>query len=84
VGLVTAPTLVEYLNLRRPFYVYAIAKDLGLVGTSFTSPTVWAVGMLRDPSVAYLTPDGTIEKRRPYWTLLYNTPQDAVSLFPHC
>lgn len=72
-------SITNYVAPLRPFTVFAISKDVGTVGADFTDPAIWAVGMLRDPAVAYLTPDGTIESRHPYWKAAHNTPQDAVS-----
>ncbi|KAI0696707.1 hypothetical protein BC835DRAFT_1414100 [Cytidiella melzeri] len=67
--------------INNPFFVYAVAKDLGTVGADFTAPVVWAVGMLRDPAVAYTTPEGLVENRDPVWKSVHDTPQDAMTSF---
>ena len=70
---------ISPIEFRSPFDVFAIAQDLGTV-TSTTKPVVWAVGMLRDPAIAYTTSANETQLRDPYWKSVYNVPQDAVRL----
>lgn len=60
--------------------VFAISVDLGKI-QSTTSPVTWAVGYVRDPSIAYTAPDGTMQDLSPYYTTRYPGPNitQAVS-----
>ncbi|TFK86748.1 hypothetical protein K466DRAFT_492211 [Polyporus arcularius HHB13444] len=54
----------------QPWYVFAIAVDLGSI-QSTSSPVTWAIGYVRDPVVQHKTSSGVTEDRRPYWTIRY-------------
>lgn len=49
--------------------------DLATVTATPTEPVIWAVGMLRDPAVQYMS-----QQRSPYWRTAYTSPQDAVGV----
>ncbi|KAI0341899.1 hypothetical protein BDW22DRAFT_1484797 [Trametopsis cervina] len=67
--------------INNPFDVFAIAQDLGIISGSFTSPVVWAVGMLRDPAIMYIKPDGTTQQRDPFWKSVHPTQREAATTF---
>ena len=62
---------------RRNFPVYAIAVDLGQV-TIQATPTVWAVGLIRDPVIQYQTPSG-VQQRSSYWVSQFDSVASMVS-----
>ncbi|KAM5540215.1 hypothetical protein V8D89_006034 [Ganoderma adspersum] len=62
------------------FTALALAADLGTI-QSTASPVTWSVGFVRDPSISYTTPGGTIQKRRPYYARQYQTVEDAIDAF---
>ncbi len=64
---------------QRPWYVFAIAMDLGTI-QSTSSPVTWAIGYVRDPIAPYTTPSGVTEVRRPYWTTRYSDVSALVSI----
>ena len=68
------------MMLGSPFNVFAIAKDLGSVTSTPTSPFVWAVGMLRDPAIAYTIAGTETQLRDPFWKSEFTIPEDAVCL----
>ena len=43
------------------------------------NPVVWAVGVTRDHTIQYITPDRVVEPRRPYWATTFASARDAVS-----
>lgn len=59
------------------FTVFAIAVDLGRI-TSTTEPVTWAVGFVRDPSIAYTAPDATVHHLRPYFVTKYESDIEAA------
>jgi len=61
------------------FPVFGISVDLGSI-QSTTSPIVWAVGYVRDPSINYTTGKGETQLRSPYYATQYSTIDDVVSM----
>ena len=51
--------------------------DWGIV-TSTTEPAVWSLGVYRDPTVQYLTPEGVLQDRSPYFASAFREPLDVV------
>ena len=62
-----------------PFKVFAIATDLGTISQTSESVT-WAVGVLRNPVIAYRTPSGAVQNRSPYFMTKYPDFQSAVGI----
>ncbi|EIW62884.1 DUF1793-domain-containing protein [Trametes versicolor FP-101664 SS1] len=54
------------------FTVYGISVDLGQIQTT-SEPVTWAVGYVRNPSIAYTKPDSTVEQLMPYFTTKYGS-----------
>ena len=78
------PLPVTYTHeCHSPFFVFAIAVDLGTI-TSTTDPVTWAAGYVRDPSVQYTTGSGETQNRRPYFFSQYSDISSAVSPFFPC
>ena len=65
--------------LYRNWSVFGLAVDLGTI-QSTTSPVTWSIGLVRDPSISYTTPNGTVQQRRPYYVTQYQSVEDAVSV----
>ncbi|KAL5492930.1 hypothetical protein ACEPAI_4378 [Sanghuangporus weigelae] len=57
--------------------VFGISIDWGNI-TSTPEPAVWSLGVFRDPSVEYRTPDGSFESRSPYFVSEISLPSDVV------
>lgn len=74
-ALVNGPVLM--LHICSPFPVFAISVDLGHISAT-PEPMVWSIGMNRNPSIGYISADGTTEQRSPYWASKFTTIQDAV------
>lgn len=74
----TQDTSYRAINLDWP--CFALAKDLGNI-TSATSPTVFAMGLSRDPAISYQTSSGSQSRSLFYKTQFGNDP-DAVR--PKC
>ncbi|KAI0665951.1 hypothetical protein C8Q78DRAFT_1062280 [Trametes maxima] len=52
------------------FSVYAIAADLGQI-SSTSEPIAWAIGYVRNPSIAYTAPNGATQELAPYFVTKY-------------
>lgn len=66
-----------------PYPVFSIARNLGNI-TETSSPIVWAVGGIRDPSVSYTTSTGKGQQRSPLYVTSYSDMSAVVrSTFPH-
>lgn len=64
------------------FTVYGIAVDLGQIQTTL-APVTWAVGYVRNPSIAYTKPDSTVEQLSPYFTTKYGNNIPAAVHIRH-
>ncbi|PIL35873.1 hypothetical protein GSI_01533 [Ganoderma sinense ZZ0214-1] len=62
------------------FTAFASAVDLGTI-QSTASPVSWSIGYVRDPSISYTTPSGTVQQRSPYYVTQYQNAEDAVDAF---
>ncbi|KZT72217.1 hypothetical protein DAEQUDRAFT_763324 [Daedalea quercina L-15889] len=60
--------------------VFGLAVDLGTI-QSTSSPVVWTIGFVRDPSVQYTTGAGTVQNRSPYYVTQYSSAVDAMEAF---
>lgn len=63
-----------------PFDVWGISVDLGQV-TATSSPLVYAIGVIRDPSVQFATLSGDIQLRSSYYRMNFTTPLEMVHPF---
>ncbi|KAL1944830.1 hypothetical protein VTO73DRAFT_2450 [Trametes versicolor] len=63
---------VAFAVIQPVFTVFGIAVDLGRI-KSTQEPVTWAVGYVRDPSIAYTAPDGTVRRLRPYFVTKYDS-----------
>ncbi|KAK7035330.1 hypothetical protein VNI00_011861 [Paramarasmius palmivorus] len=61
------------------FVVFALSTDLGSIVNS-TSPTVWSLGVVRDPAVQYRSPSG-LQNRSPFYRTQYDIIGDAIDAF---
>ncbi|KAF7790195.1 hypothetical protein EIP86_001147 [Pleurotus ostreatoroseus] len=59
---------------------FAFSVDLGTI-TATKSPVIFALGMTRDPSIAYVNTDGTLQPRSPYWASEFASGLDAATFF---
>ncbi|KAH8823734.1 hypothetical protein DL96DRAFT_1682963 [Flagelloscypha sp. PMI_526] len=58
--------------------VLALSVDLGdIVNTS--APTVWSLGLVRNPVVQFTTPDGEVQMRNSYFWSKYSSIEDVIS-----
>lgn len=46
--------------------------------TQTPEPAVWAVGLMRSPSIKYRTADGLVQDRYPYFLSTYSDGSTAV------
>ena len=56
--------------------VIAMSLDLGSI-TAMSDPVIWVFGYVRNPSIDYVTANGT-SALRPYYALQYSNVQDLV------
>lgn len=75
-------TLFRSVSQRWP--VFGIAVDVGSVGKSCSAPVMWALGIVRNPSVKYLNAHATIELRSAYYWSSFSTAIDVVSRLLSC
>ncbi|RPD75342.1 hypothetical protein L226DRAFT_534905 [Lentinus tigrinus ALCF2SS1-7] len=66
--------------INSPFFVFALAVDLGTI-TSTSDPVTWCAGYVRDPSVQYTTGSGETQNRRPYFFSKYSDISSAIDAF---
>ncbi|TFK89099.1 DUF1793-domain-containing protein [Polyporus arcularius HHB13444] len=66
--------------INNPFFVFAIAVDLGTI-SSTSDPVTWGAGYVRDPSVRYTTSSGETQNRRPYFVSQYSDIGSAIDAF---
>ncbi|RDX47956.1 hypothetical protein OH76DRAFT_1405499 [Lentinus brumalis] len=79
-GNLTNTQQATFGPMGQPWYVFAIAMDLGTI-QSTSSPVTWAIGYVRDPIAPYTTPSGVTEVRRPYWTTRYSDVSALIDAF---
>ncbi|EJC99891.1 DUF1793-domain-containing protein [Fomitiporia mediterranea MF3/22] len=60
--------------------VLGIAVDWGTI-ESTPEPAVWAIGVVRSPSIQYKTASGAIQNRYPYFLSKYSDASDAARAF---
>ncbi len=63
--------------------VFSIAVDVGSVGSTPSNPVIWALGVVRNPSVQYIGSDATPKQRSAYYWSNFSTPVDVVSDYRH-
>lgn len=63
------------INDRWP--VFGFAKDLGMINMA-TEPTVFSVGLVRDPAVQYIVAGGMLQDRSLYFWSNYSFLSDVV------
>ncbi len=63
---------------RRPFDIYEIMVDMGSVDET-SSTVVFTIGIVRDPSINYVSLTGETQLRRPYFRANFTTTNDLVS-----
>ncbi|KAI0705088.1 hypothetical protein C8T65DRAFT_577862 [Cerioporus squamosus] len=66
--------------INNPFFVFALAVDLGTI-SSTSEPVTWAAGYVRDPSVQYTTASGETQHRRPFFFSKYSDIGSAIDAF---
>ncbi|KAF9259183.1 DUF1793-domain-containing protein [Marasmius fiardii PR-910] len=69
----------SFRNIDDNFPVFAYAHDLGSV-TSSVSSIVWAIGLVRNPSIRQTVGGGSLDLP-PYWTTRYNSANDGIQAF---
>ncbi|EIW76463.1 DUF1793-domain-containing protein [Coniophora puteana RWD-64-598 SS2] len=71
----------NYRAVSNNWPVFAFAHDLGSVGTSASSNTLYTVGHVRDPAIQYITAGNNLQDRSAYFWTKYNTVQSLISDF---
>jgi len=66
--------------INNPFEVFAHAHDLGNI-TQTSQPLVWSLGLVRNPSIAYTTPNGQTQLRSPYFVSQFSSMSVAIDSF---
>jgi hypothetical protein len=61
--------------------VFGFARNLGTVGTSQSSPVVFTVGHVRDPSIQYILKGGALQDRHPYHITKYSSATQIIAAF---
>jgi len=61
--------------------VFALAHDLGSVGTGASAPVLYSVGHIRDPVIKYIVKGGGTQDRSFYFWSAFKTPADVISSF---
>ncbi|KLO09278.1 DUF1793-domain-containing protein [Schizopora paradoxa] len=64
--------------MNNPVDVFGISVDLGKI-QNLTAPVVWAIGVIRDPSIRFTSLSGDVQLRSPYYRLNFTTAYDMVS-----
>ncbi|KAI0793186.1 hypothetical protein C8Q75DRAFT_804004 [Abortiporus biennis] len=64
--LSNSPTTPGSGVIDNPFVLFAHSLDLGTI-TQTVSPVVFALGIIRNPSIQYTTPDNQVQNRSPYF-----------------
>ncbi|KAI5120589.1 hypothetical protein M0805_002538 [Coniferiporia weirii] len=72
------PAVVGMPGSDRP--VMSIMVDWGSI-TDTPEPAVWALGVVRDPSIQYLLASGSIQTRSPYFMSAFGNVSSAVEFF---
>ncbi|GBE81170.1 Glutaminase A [Sparassis crispa] len=62
------------------FPVFALSADLGTINST-SSPVVWAIGFVRDPSIEYTNSTGETELRSPYYRTQYDGIDEVIEAF---
>ncbi|KAF8883869.1 hypothetical protein BD779DRAFT_1443581 [Infundibulicybe gibba] len=60
--------------------VFAFSVDFGNV-TEISTPVVWALGVVRDPTIRYGSGDGSTQLRSSFFRTQYSTIGDAIGAF---
>ncbi|KAF8885598.1 hypothetical protein BD779DRAFT_1673561 [Infundibulicybe gibba] len=68
----------QVISNNRP--VFAHSMDLGSI-SEISTPVVWALGLVRDPTIRYAVGDGSIQLRSSYFWTQYKTIGDAIGAF---
>ncbi|KAI0358680.1 DUF1793-domain-containing protein [Trametes cingulata] len=76
-GVLTDTTSQAFATISPVFTVFAIAVDLGQI-QSTSAPIAWAVGYVRNPSIAYTGPDGATKQLSPYFVTKYGDNIDQT------
>ncbi|KAF9268096.1 DUF1793-domain-containing protein [Marasmius fiardii PR-910] len=63
------------------FPVFAFAHDIGPVSSESPPPVVIALGHVRDPVIQYITANGVLQDRAPYFLKQFTKPLDAIESF---
>ncbi|KAI0370619.1 DUF1793-domain-containing protein [Pilatotrama ljubarskyi] len=76
-GVLPNTASTAFATIQPVFTVFAIAVDLGRI-RSTSAPVTWAVGYVRNPSIAYTGPDGTTQQLSPYFVTKYGNNMDQA------
>lgn len=71
----------NYRAISNSWPVFGLAKTLGSITDSTSSPVIFAVGHARSPSIQYITTGSVLQDRYPYYAATYNTPLAALTFF---
>ncbi|TCD67398.1 hypothetical protein EIP91_012433 [Steccherinum ochraceum] len=65
-----------------PWPVFSVSADLGrIVQTPQDQPLVWAIGVVRNPSISYTTATGAVQDRAPYFLVKYPNIESVIDAF---
>lgn len=75
----------EFRAINDKWPVFAFAHDLGVVGTSQTTPVVYTIGYVRDPLVQLSNVPNVNSVRSPYYLTRYDSvPEMVCPLYAPC
>ncbi|KAF8874079.1 hypothetical protein BD779DRAFT_1630406 [Infundibulicybe gibba] len=60
--------------------VFAFSMDVGSI-SEISTPIVWALGVVRDPTIRYAAGDGSTQQRSSFFWTQYSTIGDAIGAF---
>ncbi|KAJ3769969.1 hypothetical protein FB446DRAFT_745812 [Lentinula raphanica] len=82
VGSLTDQQDTNFRAINKDFVVLGISVDLGS-HTTFTTPVVWGLGLVRDPVIQYITSadSTTVQTRRSYFWTAFDNIADAIDSF---
>lgn len=70
----------EFREISDRWPIFAFAHDLGIVGTSATTPVVYTIGYVRDPLVQLSNVPNVNSVRSPYYFTRYGSVSEMVCL----
>ncbi|KAF8885606.1 hypothetical protein BD779DRAFT_1442269 [Infundibulicybe gibba] len=70
----------DFRRISDDWPIFAFSVDFGNI-TEISTPVVWALGVVRDPTIRYGSGDGSTQLRSSFFWTQYSTIGDAISAF---